>query len=342
MGWKMQHQHPLRQVEVLINSKKHSRYIQTTRKLSSQTPLRLTKLNARIRLFTSDEAKDLADIIQRRNVFARHSGENSFYVSRTLNLANRTVIEVLRAGNPDEIIAESQTAVDIIQKVALLSSTLAMERKRFQHLLGIEPNLSDEFNITIGRNYRYLRSKSKPTPVIRGVSVDERFRRRFFRCGFHQLAYFCMSSSKLAKRVISAISWLAESREEPSLPAALVKTSIALESLLGFGKSEPLAKSLSERAAFLLSSEAITREQVGHFIKMFYNERSRTVHGSKTTISYQLIEAIDRLTILICLIVAINSEKWKTERDLQKWCENVKWGKKSCNLIFPFPGIGVP
>ncbi|MDH5732976.1 MAG: HEPN domain-containing protein [Candidatus Bathyarchaeota archaeon] len=335
----MHHQRRLREEAVWINSEKYSRYIQTTSKLSSQIPLILTKLDARIHLFTSDEAKGLADIIQRRNIFARHSWENSFYVSRTLNLANRTVIEVLRAGDPDEIIAESQRAVDIIQKVALLSCALAIRRKRFQHLLGIEPYRSDEFDIVIGRNYRYLRSKSKTTPVIRGISIDERFCRRFFRCGFHELAFFCTSSSQLADRVTSAISWLAESREEPLLPAALVKTSIALESLLGFDKSEPLAKSLSERVAFLLSSEATTRERVGHLIKTFYNQRSRTVHGNKTNISYQLIEAVDRLAILTCLIIAINSEKWKTGRGLRKWCENMKWGKKSCELSFPFPDI---
>lgn len=329
---------PLLPVEVWIDSKKHSRYIQTTRKLCSQTPLKLTKLDARIHFFTDAEAKDLAYFIQKRNVFARHSWENSFYVSRALNLANRTVIEVRRLRNPDLIIAECQKVVDIIQNIALLSSTFTLDRKRFQHLLGIEPYLGDEFSIAIGKNYQYLRSKSKSTPVVKGISIDERFRKRFFRCGFHELAYFCMSSGKLANRVISAIRWLVESREEPLLPAAIVKSSIALESLLGFGKSEPLAKSLSERVAFLLSSEAITREQIGHLVKSFYNERSRTVHGTKTSTSYRLLEVIDRMIILICLIVAVNSEKWKSEVDLHKWCDNIKWGKKS-DLRFPFPNL---
>ena len=326
---------PLDPVEFRIDSKK-IRYIQTTSKLSSKVPLTLTKLHTRIRLFSSEEAKDLADIIQKRNVFSRHSWENSFYVSRVLDLSNKTVIEILHSENPDHGAVESQKIVEIIQNVALLSSSFASSRKEFQRLLGIEPYRNNEFNLAIGDNYRFIRSKSKTVPKIKGISVDEKFHRRFFRCGFHKLTYFCLSSSNLANRLISTINWLAKSREEPLLPAALIKTSIALESLLGFGGREPFAKSLAERAAFLLSSNAITRKQVSHIFKVFYNERSRTVHGSKITVSSQLTEGVDRLTIMLCLIIAANSNRWKMEADLREWCENMKWGKTE-DLIFPFP-----
>ena len=40
------------------------------------------------------------------------------------------------------------------------------------------------------------------------------------------------------------------------MPAAIVKTAIALEALLIAKESEPLTRSLSERAAFLLSHDA--------------------------------------------------------------------------------------
>lgn len=337
--------HAYRQVQLdnenkfSIDAKEYSRYIQTTWKLSAQISLQLPKIVTQVRPFTEKEAQELAGIIKKRNVFARHSWENSFYVSRAKELGNRTVIEVFRQGNPDDIITESQRVTDIIEKIVLLSSTLAIKRKQFQDLLGIKPHLGDEFNITIEKNYRYIRSKSEPVPEVKGISINERFRRRFSRCGFQELAYFCLSSNRLANRVASAINWLIESRQEPSLLAALVKSSIAFESLLIFDQSEPLAKSLSERTAFILSSEANVREQVNRIVKKIYNERSRVVHGSKTSVSSQLVEIADRLAILLCLIMANNSQKWKTMEGLRKWCEAKKWGKRTLDMHIPFPNI---
>ena len=323
--------------DFIIYPKEYSRYIQTTWKLSSQVPLELPRLLTRVRIYPEEEAQDLAEIMQKRNVFTRHSYESSFYVSRSKELGNRTVIEIFRKGDPDEIIAESQGVAEITEKIALLSSTLATKRDRFQNLLGIKPRLGGEFNIMVGRDYRYVRSKCERVPEVRGVSINERFCRRFLRCGFPELTHFCLCSNKLADRVTSAIDWLIESRQEPSLPAALIKTSVALESLLIFDKSEPLAKSLSERIAFILSSEANIREQLSHVVKKFYNERSRVVHGSKIRVSPQLVEVVDRLAILLCLVIANNSEKWRTGNGLQQWCEAKRWGKETFDICFPFP-----
>lgn len=323
--------------DFVICPEEYTKYIQTTWKLSSQFPLELPRILTRVRAFPEKEAQDLAEIIQGRNVFSRHSYENSFYVSRSRELGNRTVIEIFRKGDPDEIIAESQKVADITEKVALLSSTLATKRDRFQNLLGIKPSLGGEFNITLGRDYRYVRSKCEPVPEVRGISINQRFCRRFFRCGFPELAYFCLSPNTLANRITSAIGWLIEFRQEPSLPAALIKTSVALESLLIFDKSEPLAKSLSERIAFILSSDANTREQLNHAVKKFYNERSRVIHGSKIRVSPELAEALDRLAILLCLVIANNSEKWRTGNGLRQWCEAKRWGKETSHICLPFP-----
>lgn len=175
----------------------------------------------------------------------------------------------------------------------------------------------------------YLRSKSQPPPEVKGIAVDESFLRRFSRCHFQDLASFCLANNPLSERVKNAIYWIVESRHDPSLAVACVKSSIALESLLIFDTSEPLNKNLSERTAFLLSDDAEERKQLSQVVKKFYDERSAVVHGHKTSTLPLLVESVDTLSTLMCLVIAQNARLWSSETDLRKWCEDRKWGKRS-------------
>src|SRR5262245_39534516 len=67
-------------------------FIRTTWMLSATRPLDLPNFGASIRLMSMQEAEELAGLIRRRNVFARHSWENNFYVQRTLDLREITII----------------------------------------------------------------------------------------------------------------------------------------------------------------------------------------------------------------------------------------------------------
>lgn len=138
--------------------------------------------------------------------------------------------------------------------------------------------------------------KRKPEPDIRGITINEKFCRRFERCGFPSLALLCTSDNDIANRVMSTINWLFESRQEPVLSASIVKTSIALESLLISNESEPLAKSLSERAAFILSSDPDIRQKISKIVKIFYDTRSGVVHGSQKK-AKSLLQALLRAWI---------------------------------------------
>jgi hypothetical protein len=158
---------------------------------------------------------------------------------------------------------------DLTEKLAILSSSLMMRREMFHRLLAISLHRRSVFDITIERAFYRIRSKSKPEPSIRGITIDEKFCRRFERCGFPYLSLLCTSDNDIANRVISTINWLFESRHEPVLSASIVKTSIALESLLISNESEPLAKSLSERTAFILSSDPDIRYKVSQVVKRF-------------------------------------------------------------------------
>jgi len=328
--------------DLRINFENQSHHIRTTWMLSAKSTLILPKMNVCIRFFKKEEAQALFKLVKNRHVFSRHSWENSFYLQRINDLEDITIIDIIRTGNPDDIIDEVQITADLIEKLVFLSSTLVMFRKDIQRLLAISPHRRTIFDLTIGPKLYHIKSKSRPEPVIKGITIDEKFCKRFDRCGFPQLAHLCTSDYEITNRIISTINWLFESRQEPQLSASIVKTSIALESLLISTESEPLAKSLSERAAFILSSEPDIRHKISKIVKKFYDVRSGVVHGSRKKskmLTPNFIEGMDRLIILMCLTIASNSDKWDSIDSLVKWCESQRWGTPASEIHIPFPNI---
>jgi len=306
--------------------------------LSAQSELELHD-NAAVRLLSASEADMLVEATRKRNVFARHSWENSFYLQRIKELSNRTVIEVLRPGDPDDMINEAEQFACTLEKLAVLSTSFSMPRHELQRRLAIGEHRRSVFDITIGRDFNYLRSKSKPERLAQGIVVNQQFVGRFKRCGFPTLLSFCVTTNALAGRVRTAVDWLFESRLEPVLTAAVVKTSIALESLLIFSESESLASSLSERTAFILTPNAEVRGMIGRLVKDFYGIRSGVVHGNRkraAMLSSKLLDIMDRIVLMVCLIIASNPDKWSSQESLREWSESERWGSPSTDVIMPF------
>jgi Apea-like HEPN len=190
-----------------------------------------------------------------------------------------------------------------------LSSTFVLSRPALHRLLAITSDCSSSVDFTFGRQCYYLRSTTRPAPIAKGIAIDDRFTRRFERCGFPQLLASCISGRELTRRLEISSRWLFESRQEPSMPAAIVKTAVALEALLIANESEPLTRALSERAAFLLSRDAVTRRAISRNVRKFYTARSAVVHGSRrrtSDLSPELLEGMDRLILLLCLMMAAN------------------------------------
>lgn len=328
-------------IMLTIGKPEPSRYIRTTWMISAQTVLKFADLS-KIRFFSVDEADKLAEQMLKRNVFARHSRENNFYIQRARELANHTVIEVFRPGDPKSMGDEAEKVASILEKLTVLSSTLVLSKNDLQHKLGISLKPRTETFLIISPSFRFLRSRAHPTPVVQGVCIDETFCNRFSRCGFDALADYIHSKSDMANRVMSSLEWLFESRVEPRLPASVVKTSIALESLLIFSESESLAQSLSERTAFILSIDPARRQQISRILKRFYDARSGVVHGSQKKakkLTPSLLETVDRLVVLLCLVITANSKLWPTTEALREWCETQRWGEPSSELKIPFPDI---
>ncbi|MDX6404126.1 MAG: hypothetical protein QOH70_1581 [Blastocatellia bacterium] len=91
------------------SSSSESRYIRTTSQLKAEVLLKFPD-SSQLRFFSEIEAAKLADTLRRRNVFARHSGENDFYVKQVTQLSNRTIIELYRFGEPDETYQQAAEA----------------------------------------------------------------------------------------------------------------------------------------------------------------------------------------------------------------------------------------
>jgi Apea-like HEPN len=318
-----------------------SRYVRTTWMLNAQCNLELPPLKARVRFLSAQETASLSETARRHNVFARQLTGNNFYVQRIGELSNTTVIEVLRPGDPDDMIPEAQAVAGLLERLAVLSSTFVLSRPDLHRLLAITPDRSSSVDFTFGRQFYYLRSTARPTPIAKGIAIDDRFTRRFERCGFPQLVAVCPSGKEIARRLDIASHWLFESRREPSMPAAIVKTAIALEALLIANESEPLTRALSERAAFLLSRDAVMRRALSRNVRKFYTARSAVVHGSRrrtSDLSPELLEGMDRLILLLCLMMAANIAIWPSMEALTAWCEDQKWGAPAVAVIQPFPG----
>ncbi len=280
----------------------------------------------------------MAGEIRKRNVFVRHSWENNFYYQRALSLAGKTIIEVFRPGQPRDITDDAASASNLIEILTVLSKTVAVPRSVFQRQLGISARQRTEVDLVIGPSFHYLRSRVHKAPRYSGLPIDKTDVARFQRIGFCHLYAAASKQNAIGLRLQRCASWLYESRREPHDEAAIVKTAIALESLLILTASEPLARSLAERAAFLLSPKPDTRKPVARLIGRLYEARSTVVHGGRKqrrTDLPRLLEAGDRLAVLLLLVVAANGSKWGDEEAFRAWLHDERWGPPA-RIVLPF------
>lgn len=329
----------LHQLTIPLSTKQYSRFMRTTWMLTARQTLDFGDFEARVRFIGKKEADSLVDLAQRRNAFARHSWENSFYVDRLRQFSETTVIEIDRPGDPDKILAEARLAADCVEWLCALSTTFAFSRTASQRKLGITEHKADIIDFVIGPSFKYLRSSRVAQASRTGIPVDDRFIRRFRRLGFPGLARVFVSSHPLSGRLRAATKWLLASRLDPTLEAAIVKTSIALESLLGASSSEPLSRSLSERTAFILGKDFRERRDLALAIRRFYDMRSGVVHGNrqrKNVHDGEILEGADRIVLLLCLAMSANGKTMSTMDNLVAWCEDCRWGSSPQRLQLPY------
>jgi hypothetical protein len=312
-------------------------YLRTTSLFNAQTTLTLPD-SSRIRLFGHHEAAVFVERMRKGNVVARLGGSHNHYLIRAAEFSNRTIIEVTGVGTADSMLGVGEIVAESIEKLAVLSTTLVTRRAELLRKLGIAGNMTGELNLAVTSKFKRIRSRSQRAPTIEGIVVDKSFCNRFTKCGFMKLFEYLKVTSDLSKRVSTSVGWLLESRREPRLSASVVKTAIALESLLVFNESESLARSLAERSAFILSNSPEVRRKISSTILRFYDVRSGVVHGSQKkakNLTPSLTECVDRLTMMLHLVIAANSDLWPSVESLRLWCETQRWDKPFSNVRFP-------
>lgn len=97
------------------------------------------------------------------------------------------------------------------------------------------------------------------------------------------------SSSKLEKRIATAIEWLGRSLQEEAIQAAFIEASIALESIFTYSEkaivSPSILSQISESTALLLGQDLNDRLEIEKHIKKLYEIRSGIVHAGTKDVS---------------------------------------------------------
>ena len=174
-----------------FGSSSESHYIRTTSQLRAEVPLVFPD-SSQLRFFSEIEAAKLADTLRRRNVFARHSGENDFYVRQVAQLSNRTIIELYRFGEPDETYQQASEVAELIEQLVVLSSVLVIKKDAFLRQLGINSNVRPEIDLIAASDMKFIRSRSQRRSKREGILVNKQFHSGLLRAG----SLSCTSTAK--------------------------------------------------------------------------------------------------------------------------------------------------
>ena len=313
-------------------------YMRTTSLFHAVVPV-LFPDGTRIRYISQADCDSLCEILRNRNPFSRHRADRDFYYKRAAAFANTTVIEVARPGLPDDVRAVVAEASDVAEQVSLIAASLVLKKPQLLGCLGIGARPATQVELLRGPRLEALRAKTTPTPPGGGYRTDSAMARRVHATGLALVYSACGKFGETRDRLRLALGWLFESRCEPRFEAAVVKTAIALESLLILSESESLSRALSERMAFLLSDIPIERKRISALIKNFYDARSGIVHGGKKKIKaykkLHMLDAVDRLVALALSVVGAGISTWPSTEEFRRWCEEERWGAPQ-NIDRPF------
>lgn len=320
-----------------FGSEYDSRYLRVIPNFYSKSILELSE-NVSVLFMNKLENESLSNKVRKRNVFARHSWENNFYIDRLTTFCDKTVISIVQSGTPQDMQASASELSEFVEHLLIIGTIFSLDREALQKKYFSTLSTPSDYDFAYSQDMKYLKSRtlSKRRELI---NIDDSFIQRFGKLGFNYVFDYYNDTNELVERIKKSVHWLYESRIEKNLNAAIVKTSIALESLLIFSDSESLSKSLSERTALILTNEPKLRSIIGKTVTEFYNARSGIVHGGKKrikNINNNVLETMDRLLALVIILICSNRTIWDTNESLRLWCENQKWGTPYENIYVHF------
>ena len=317
-----------------------NRFLRTAWLFSATDRLEIPEHRISLRAISPGEAAQMAQLARARNVFSRHGSDDAFYLERIGKLAGASVLESFYDGDIDAGMSAVKHKSALFEQMCLISASFGLSRARMQNLLSVSGHRRFGFDFAIGDGFAKLRSAARKDAAPKGVPVTPAFARRFHRMGFADAFGVAVSTHPFAARIQLALTWQAESLLDSSRSAALVKSAIALESLLVANEQESLRGPISERAAYLLAGTPETRKRISRAMKKLYDFRSALVHGGRkkaTVLPDSILDGADRIVALLILGLAHNSERLTSFDALTAWVDELKWGAATARSTVVFP-----
>lgn len=185
-----------------------------------------------LRRYSAEEALELREALRTRDVFARHANDGDFYTRRALAFSDKPVLLAkLTYDYPDP--SSIRREADIAEALLIIASAFNLKRPQLHsHIVG-RANRSSTIDLHIDVRTGKLSSLSRDATVQRPLTISPRCARRYSKLGFDGVVQrLAATSCFLGRRLRTACRWLHESRLDPNVGAAFIKTGTAAETLI--------------------------------------------------------------------------------------------------------------
>lgn len=313
-------------------------FVRTTPRLQAVVKVKLG--NATFKKWDANAAGQLAESLRRRSVFARHSAERELYSGKALLFRDRTAMEITFApGHASDADAIRETA-DHYERLIFLTEACWRDRAHVHRALGVSvhDHGDEAVDLLMEADLHHVSTLTRRPHRKDGLRIDGATGKRALRVGFTPAVVETLvgAATAIAKRAQHALHWLEQSRLEPNMEAALVKTSIGFETLFVLSDNEPLRKVISERLAFLLGGTSTQRAAIAALFTKFYDYRSAVVHGGSRRSRPVDLNVADRLLLLACTSIAFHSPRLNSTDDMRTWFEGMRWATSDPVPEVPF------
>ena len=290
----------------------------------------------RIRGFSEDDARQLAERLRKRNVFSRHAADRDFYTAKAAGFANETVVEFMLSTGDATVVREM---AERVERFAFVAATLWIDRAELHRTLGATDRGAGVQDLVVESSSRLSAKTRRPSSTGRLV-LDAGFEKRFGNHGFPKTADGVVSAADyIGKKVDGALRWLFQSRLEHDAEAAYVKTVIGLETMFVLDQNEAPRQTIADRVAFLLGRDPEQRQRIAKATRDLYDRRSSIVHGGRKAVRVRDkdVDAAERLLLLAAHGLAFQAGNIKDADAHRGLFSDLKWGTKSQPPLLPFP-----
>ncbi|MEQ9080759.1 MAG: HEPN domain-containing protein [Sandaracinaceae bacterium] len=280
----------------------------------------------RVRRAADEEVADLIARREKKNAFARVRRDTDFYAPRLWSLSGRTVVDARLNGRPDEVRSALVRLADLAEPAVVVAGWATLGRKQLRNHLSSTLQ-SPALDILIGPGWT-MRSSSRPGTQPSPLQVTAKLGQRGHELGVWRVAAGAAAGGQQGAHMATALFWLAEAARDAKGAAAVVKISTALEALLIVGR-EPITRTLSERAAFLLSDAPDRRAAVSRAVKKLYEVRSEAVHASRSSeveVPALWLDAACKLVLAVATVLSDNLRRWPKRGHVVDWVDRTRWG----------------